>query len=193
MNKSKSIFLLLLISIVIQSSAQTATNQSKKTYVKFGPKVGLDLNISNQDLPSSTQLTYELKDNYQVGGFLQFGRKLYFQPEFMYSVVNTTDDQNVLTAFEFYSLPVHIGLKFFDIGLLSMHLSAGAVYTFQSGDALIFEKERIEYQLGAGIDIFDFITTDVRYTLKNNVELSQQINDFSTQGGVINFTVGLKL
>lgn len=184
---------LLLLSIGYQLSAQDVTDEPKKAYIKFGPKFGLDLNANLQNLPTGTQLTDQLKGNYQFGGFLQFGRKLYFQPEFMYAVINTTDDQNEPTTLEFYKIPVHVGLKFFDIGLLSLHISGGVIYTHNGGETFSFDKEKISYQIGAGVDVFDFITTDIRYTLAKDKTLADQINDFTTNGGTVNLTVGLKL
>ncbi|MEA4935570.1 MAG: outer membrane beta-barrel protein [Paludibacter sp.] len=190
--KAKFFLLLLFFGIILQLTAQEE-GTTKKTYIKFGPKVGLDLNTNLSDLPSGSQLSEELKGNYQFGGFLQFGKRLYFQPEFMYAVINTTNEQNEKVALEYYKVPVHIGVKFFDIGLLSLHVSGGAVYTHKGGDAFSFDKEKINYQIGAGVDVFDFITTDLRYTLKKDVSLADQINDFTTKGGTINITVGLKL
>jgi len=184
---------LLLLSIGFQLSAQDDTNEQKKAYIKFGPKFGLDLNANLNNLPTGTDISNELKGNYQFGGFMQFGRRLYFQPEFMYAVINTTDVQNEPTSLEFYKIPVHIGLKFFDIGLLSLHISGGAIYTHIGGEAFTFDKEKIAYQIGAGVDIFDFITTDIRYTLAKGKTLADQMNDFTANGGTINLTVGLKL
>lgn len=190
--KAKIFLFSLLFCLGFQLTAQE-DEASKKAYIKFGPKVGLDLNTDLSNLPSGSQLSDQLKGNYQFGGFLQFGKKLYFQPEFMYAVINTTDDQQQAVAYEFYKVPVHIGLKFFDIGLLSLHISGGAIYTHKGGDAFSFDKEKINYQVGAGVDIFDFITTDLRYTLKKGVSLADQINDFTANGGTLNLTVGLKL
>lgn len=191
--KSKIFILLLLLSTGIQLSGQDGTAKHKKAYFKFGPKFGLDLNLNSNNLPLGTELSNQLKGNYQFGGFLQFGKKLYFQPEFMYALVNTTNQQDELTFLEFYKVPVHIGLKFFDIGLLSLHITGGAVYTHLSGDPFIFDRERINYQIGVGVDVFDFITTDLRYTLNKGISLSDQLRDFTSQGGMINITVGLKL
>jgi hypothetical protein len=191
--KAKFILFTLLFSLAFQLVAQDGFEEQKKSYFKFGPKVGLDLNANLNDLPSGNEFAEELKGNYQFGGFMQFGKRLYLQPEFMYAVINTTDDQNEPVSYEFFKIPVHIGLKFFDIGLLSLHLSGGAIYTHNVGEAFSFDKEKINYQIGAGIDVFDFITTDLRYTLKKGVSLADQINDFTANGGVINITVGLKL
>jgi hypothetical protein len=190
--KAKIFLLLLLFGTTFQLAAQEET-ETKKSYFKFGPKVGLDLNTNLNNLPSGTQLSDELKGNYQFGAFMQFGKRLYFQPEFMYAVINTTDEQDEQVALEYYKVPVHIGVKFFDIGLLSLHVSGGAIFTHKGGDAFSFGKEKINYQIGAGVDVFDFITTDLRYTLKKGVSLADQINDFTTNGGTINVTVGLKL
>lgn len=190
--KAKIFLLVLLFGTAMQLFTQEEV-ETKKAYIKFGPKVGLDLNTNLNNLPSGTQLSDELKGNYQFGAFMQFGKRLYFQPEFMYAVINTTDNQNETVALEYYKVPVHVGVKFFDIGLLSLHVSGGVIYTHKGGDAFNFDKEKINFQIGAGVDVFDFITTDLRYTMIKGKTLAEQINDFTTNGGTINVTVGLKL
>lgn len=120
------------------------------------------------------------------------GKKLYIQPEFHYAVYKYLADDNI-SSIEQFKVPVHIGVKFLDIGLLSLHLSGGAMYTHNTGEDFVFDKRKVKYQVGAGIDLFDFITTDFRYSFKQGKSLDEQVTDFRENGGAINLTVGLKL
>jgi hypothetical protein len=166
-------------------------SESKKPYFKFGPKFGVNLNADLNNLPNMDQLAAQ--GNYQIGGFLQMGRKLYIQPEFHYAVQKSQVENEEVITDEFYKIPVHVGLKFFDIGLLSLHISGGAMYTHNTKESFSFSADKLEYQIGAGVDVFDFITTDIRYTLRKGKTLCEQISDFQQSGGIVNLTVGLKL
>lgn len=167
------------------------SSDSDKFYLKFGPKFGLNLNTDLKNMPNQEQLAAQ--GNYQLGGFLQIGKKLYLQPEFHYAVQKKQGEGEEIITDESYKIPVHIGLKFFDIGLLSLHISGGAMYTQKTKETFSFSADKLEYQLGAGVDVFDFITTDIRYTLRKDRTLGEQISDFQQYGGTINLTVGLKL
>ena len=167
------------------------SSDSDKFYLKFGPKFGLNLNADLNNMPNMDQLAAQ--GNYQIGGFLQMGRKLYLQPEFHYAVQKRQGENDDVVTDEFYKIPVHVGLKFFDIGLLSLHISGGAMYTHKTTDTFSFDVNKLEYQIGAGVDVFDFITTEIRYTLRKGRTWGEHIEDFKTNGGVLNLTVGLKL
>lgn len=191
MKKKLSILFLFTVSSLIAFSQDYDSSGSDKFYLKFGPKFGLNLNADLNNLPDMNQLAAQ--GNYQIGGFVQMGKKLYLQPEFHYAVQKIQDDNDDVITDEFYKIPVHVGLKFFDIGLLSLHISGGAMYTHKSKETFSFDANKLEYQIGAGIDVFDFITTDIRYTLRKGKSLGEQIEDFKSNGGVLNLTVGLKL
>jgi len=192
--KRKYIMLLIFILTGLMTTVLHAqNNKTEKIYFKFGPKFGLDFNTNTDNFPESIEAsTGHLNGNYQIGGFMQLGKRVYFQPEFHYAVHKYPVGDS-LSSIEQFKVPVHVGVKFLDIGLLSLHLSGGAMYTHNKEEAFFFDKARVEYQVGAGIDLFDFITTDLRYGFKHGKSLDEQITDFRNNGGVINFTVGLKL
>ncbi len=190
--KTKLSILLFFAACSLMAFSQNYDNSdSDKFYLKFGPKFGLNLNADLNNMPNMNQLAAQ--GNYQLGGFLQMGRKLYLQPEFHYAVQKKQGEGEEIITDESYKIPVHVGLKFFDIGLLSLHISGGAMYTHKTKEAFSFSADKLEYQLGAGVDVFDFITTDIRYTLRKDRTLGEQISDFQQYGGTINLTVGLKL
>ena len=193
--KTKNVILLLFISIGMHLFAQDEYADTEKFYFRYGPKFGLNLTADVNNMPQniSAEFAEQLKGNYQIGGFMQFGKKLYLQPEFHYAIQKIMNEEDVMETYEKYKVPVHIGLKFFDIGLLSLHISGGAMYSHNVGEEFAFDQNNLEYQVGAGIDVLGFITTDLRYTLRQGKTIAEQISDFQADGGIINFTVGLKL
>ena len=188
------IFLMIFLALAsMQIFAQEEVTTDEGVYFRYGPKVGMNLNADVNNLPSDINvITDNFKDNYQFGAFAQLGKRLYLQPEFYYSVQNVVTGTTT-SKIEKIKVPVHIGLKFFDIGLLSLHVSGGAMYTQNAGEVFKFDLTKLEYQIGAGVDVLDFITTDIRYTLRQGIPLADQIEDFTANGGVVNLTVGLKL
>jgi hypothetical protein len=76
---------LVVISLFLFSGISYAQDQSsseiptKKPTFWWGPKVGVDLFTPTIDQGA---IESQIKSNYQVGLFLQFGRKFYIQPEF---------------------------------------------------------------------------------------------------------------
>ncbi len=192
--KTKHVILLIFLSIGMLLFAQDES-ETEKFYFRYGPKFGLNLNADLNNIPPNigNAISDQLKGNYQIGGFMQFGKKLYLQPEFHYAIQKIQTDEDVTETYEKIKVPVHIGLKFFDIGLISLHISGGAMYSHNAGEVFSFDKNNLEYQVGAGVDVLGFITTDLRYTLRQGKTLAEQISDFQENGGIINFTVGLKL
>jgi hypothetical protein len=188
------IFLFVVLALAsMQIFAQEEVTEDEGVYFRYGPKVGMNLNADLNNLPSDINvITDNFKDNYQFGAFAQLGKRLYLQPEFYYSVQNVVTGTTT-SKIEKIKVPVHIGLKFFDIGLLSLHISGGAMYTQNAGEVFKFDMTKLEYQIGAGVDVLDFITTDIRYTLRQGIPLADQIENFAANGGVVNLTVGLKL
>lgn len=191
--KTKHFLLLFIVASCMHAFSQRSEYDTEKSYFRYGPKFGLNLNADLNNLPSNvTDVTSQLEGNYQIGGFLQMGKKLYFQPEFHYAVQKVPGADDTTDTFEKLKIPVHIGMKFFDIGLLSLHVSGGAMLTHNVGETFSFDPTKLEYQIGAGVDVFDFITTDLRYIFRQGVSLADQIADFQNNGGIINFTIGLK-
>ncbi len=185
--------LFLMLTLLAVLTTAVAQDDEKKGYFKFGPKFGLDLNADINNLPSGDDLLGELEGNYQVGLFAQFGKRLYFQPEVMYAVQSVTDSNGEKENYEYLRVPLHVGIKFFDIGLLSLHISGGAIYTHALKESFRFTADNLNYQVGVGVDLFDFITTDIRYTLAKGVPFADQVTEFTEKGGMVNITVGLKL
>ncbi len=181
---SKHFLLLALLFVSIFIFAQDESKNDKKFWL--GPKFGLDVATSTADIAS---LTDQLKQNYQIGLFMQIGKKLYFQPELYYSSYTTNPTTNA--KINYFKMPLMAGWKFLDIGLISLHLNAGPTYLKQLESE---EKGVINWEIGAGANILGFITTDLRYTFqKGSTSGITQVEQLITNGGMVNLTVGLRL
>lgn len=193
----KFIFTLITLSFVFISNSfsqeiQTPEILNKKPSFWFGPKVGLNLLTPTID---RNQITEQIKSNYQIGFFMQFGRKLYLQPEFYYSYQkenygNTNNESSVSSV----KLPLLLGIKVFDIGLVSTNLKLGPSFSFLIRETVANperKKNNISFHAGAGIEILGFITLDIRYSIDLNNSFRTQIQQLSWDSGV-NATIGLK-
>lgn len=122
--KTKTIILIIISTLIISNSMLA---QKSEKNVWYGPKIGLDLSTSTHNLD---QISSQLETNYQIGGFLQFGRKLYFQPEAYFATYKMREpDSSNSSAINFFKAPLMIGYKLLDLGLISCHLSTGPTYT----------------------------------------------------------------
>ena len=180
----KHYLLVLLLGLSACLFAQDDSKDEKKFWL--GPKFGLDVSSSTADLNS---LTDQLKQNYQVGMFLQLGKKIYFQPEIYYASYTTNPTTNA--KINYVKAPMMLGWQIFDIGLISLHLNGGPSYLKQLDST---EKAVINWELGAGVNVLGFITTDLRYTFqKGSTTGITQVEQLITNGGMVNLTVGLRL
>jgi len=173
--------LLLVLSTTIYG--QESSKEAKKFWL--GPKFGLDVSSSTADL---NDVSEQLKQNYQVGLFLQLGKKIYVQPEIYY--VSYTTNQASNSKVNFVKIPLMLGWEIFDIGLVGLHLNAGPSYLKQLDST---NKARINWELGGGVNLLGFITTDLRYTFqKSSTNSFSQVEQLILNGGMLNFTVGLR-
>ena len=189
-HKLKVKFKVILFGIVLSMPLMLMAQEAKSTASNFwfGPKFGLDLSTSTSDVNS---LSNQLSSNYQAGLFLQFGKRLYLQPEFYYATYVT--NANTGTSLNYFKAPILFGFKIFDIGLISLHIDAGPSLLQKLNDNTA--KPVINLQAGTGINLLGFITADLRYTLKrSNVSGSvAQVETLINNGGMVNLTVGLRL
>ncbi|MBA4410179.1 MAG: hypothetical protein C0397_12230 [Odoribacter sp.] len=198
------IALFFLISVTTVFSQDTTPPSgdnvsAKKHKFWYGPKVGMDLATPTLD---QNDIKAQLKSNYQVGFFFQFGRKIYLQPEIYYSVVKENGiysgsliPEDVTVTFA--KVPVLLGIKLIDIGIVSAHVMAGPMGTFLLSESntnplMIRPKKDYKLQLGGGVDVFGFITLDVRYAVDLDDNMNEELGQLTWKSGV-NVTLGLKL
>ena len=183
------LFSLFFLSLSMIGFAQDDVTKVEKPKAKiwFGPKVGLDLAHFTTDV---NEISTQFGSNYQAGIFFQFGEKLYLQPEIYYASTNTSDNIRI----NFLKAPVMLGLRIFDIGLVSLHIMGGPQFSFKldNSDKLTGDQA-LTWQVGAGADVLGFITADLRYTIVPGQSASTQISSFNLNTTGLNLTVGLKL
>ncbi len=196
----KLILSFLMALTVVFAFAQTA--EEEPTFW-FGPKVGVDLATPTID---ENQIRSEVKSNYQYGFFLQFGRKFYIQPELYYatqkeSITATSTNSNTVNSLK---LPVMLGMRLFNLGVVSGHIMAGPTASYiisekygpllAGGTNPTFDRKKLNFALqgGAGVDVIGLITLDVRYAVDLGGNVKQQFESLSLNNGV-NVTLGIKL
>ncbi|MBN2766244.1 MAG: porin family protein [Paludibacteraceae bacterium] len=180
---------LFIAAAFIQILSIVNVSGSEPQNIWYGPKIGLDLSTSTRNFD---QLNSQLESNYQIGGFMQFGKKLFFQPEAYFASYKLREsNQNNTSNITFMKIPLMLGYKFFNIGLISLHLSGGPTYTKEiSGNT----DGSFRWEFGAGACVLSFITADLRYTFKNNDQSGiAQMEELIANGGMVNLTVGIKL
>jgi hypothetical protein len=170
-----------------QDQSSTETSDKKKPNFWFGPKVGLDLYTPTIDQKA---ITDQLKSNFQAGVFFQFGRKLYFQPEFYYGSLKENSGAVINTL----KVPMMIGLRLINLKVISAHIMGGPTASFLIKESVTNpgrDKSSFMLQAGAGVDLLGFITLDVRYSIDMNDAMKAQIERL-TWGSGVNVTLGLK-
>lgn len=180
------------LSVFAQDDQTPSSPPTKEPKFWIGPKFGLDVSSTTTDVNGVTD---QLKGNYQAGILIQYGRTLYIQPEAYYATVKQTDIlTNETKSVNSIRVPLMLGLRFLDLGLFSLHVMGGPVYSLKldEADKLTGDKA-LSWQVGAGIDVLGFITGDLRYTLIDGMSIADQVSHFSTNPTVLNLTVGLKL
>lgn len=188
--KTRSVFLtLFFLSVTLIGYAQESTTTEKpKAKIWFGPKFGLDISHFTTDV---NEITNQLGSNYQAGLLCQIGETLYLQPEVYYASYKTSASITDSSRTNFVKIPIMLGLKVLDIGLVSLHLNGGPLFSFQLDNTdRITGNQTLNWQLGAGADILGFITADLRYTLVPGKSISDQVSSITSSG--LNLTVGLK-
>ncbi len=186
--------LLLFSNGSFAQNQQNTRNQIKKSpNFWYGPKVGVDLLTPtvNQE-----EIKAQVKSNYQIGFFLQFGRTFYFQPEFYYrthkeNYSNISDEVTVNTL----KVPMMFGVRVLNLKIVSAHLMAGPTASFLLKESVTDpnrKKSNFALQAGGGVDVLGFITLDVRYSVDINSTTNEQIRQLGWDSGV-NVTLGIKL
>jgi hypothetical protein len=178
--------------------------QSSFSDTKFGVKLGYNSSLGLGNLSSVVTGEYnlnnvqaELSNNFQAGVFLRYSsennKKLYFQPELLYSIgkkdysINFIDLSNNNVTYDKFvnistvDIPLLIGYKIIDLGILNLRAFAGPKLKLNAGSTMSFQniigggfsasdlvqdikKSQIGLEAGVGIDVLMF-TLDARYNL----------------------------
>ena len=190
------LFAFLLCPVSIYAQNQDSNGEKPKPHFWFGPKVGLDLATPTIDQDA---IKTQFDSNSQFGIFFQFGRRFYLQPEFYYAMhkeSNTSASMEVVeTKVNTLKVPVMVGLRLINLGIVSAHVMAGPQGSFFLSEtkpdaSRTRQKSNFDLQFGAGVDVLGFITLDVRYSSNiSTIETTiQQLN----WKDAVNVTLGIK-
>jgi hypothetical protein len=198
MKKLLSITLLSLLlcpGFIFAQDSSTPAEKPKPNFW-FGPKIGLDL---AQPTIDEATIKQTFKSNAQIGIFFQFGRKLYLQPEFYYAmhkesnyIAGKTTETNVNTL----KIPVMVGLRLINLGIISAHIMAGPQASFFLNESNPIanstrKSSNYNFQFGGGIDLLGFITLDVRYSSSLSA-IKSTVSQLNWEKSAVNATLGLK-
>jgi hypothetical protein len=181
----------------------------------LGPKVGYS---SSKLSTKASDISSDLKNNFQFGIFMRIGKKIYIQPEVNWltqgsiikSNTGSTSPFNQEIKLKTIQIPLLIGAKVINFKKVNFRVFSGPTVSIVSSKTIEnkvadyitplkdtdFEDLIWSVQVGAGLDIFQF-TLDIRYNFGiNNVIKTANISDiedekFKTNG--FNVTLGLKL
>jgi len=176
----------------------------------IGPKIGYNSNTLSDNIDS---IQSGINNSFQIGAFVRFGDKFYFQPEANYQVVNGNLNKDAASPplsqdlmIKSLKLPALLGYKLLNRKTVNLHIMAGPAFTFlfdkkldpskmnelwpiQSIDDL---KNSIwSVQMGAGLDVL-FMTLDVRYEFGIN-NMYNGSSDFELKQNTFNVSLGIKL
>ncbi len=198
----KKMILLVLIALLFvptilsaQDKSTTEVKPSKPNFW-FGPKIGLDLAAPTIDEATIKQT---FKSNAQIGIFFQFGRRLYLQPEIYYAmhkesnyISGVTTETNVNSL----KVPVMVGLRLINLGIISAHVMAGPQGSFFLNESnatasIKRQSSNFDFQFGGGVDLLGFITLDIRYSSSLN-SIDNTIKQLNWEKSAVNATLGIK-
>lgn len=172
---------LLFLAPIMLIQAQNSSSSNTKSY--YGFKIGSEV---TSDTKNYNQISEQFNGNMQVGVFARFGEKFFFQPEAYYH--NYKLDSN--ESLNYFKAPLMFGLRLINLGIVTAHVNAGPAYSRQLGS----DNEGVfNWQIGVGGDVLGFLTTDIRYTLPGGRTVGSAIEELVANGGMLNFTVGIKL
>ncbi len=191
-----SLLFFLVISATAQSNGDFYKSESKSnndSFLKYGLKVGYDMHPITFN---PEEITDQLQNGYQGGIFLQLGRSVYLQPEIYYATyvnpVNSVSSEKIQSI----RAPILLGVRLINLGIVSAHVMGGPVYTASLSElttGIRIKDLTHKWQVGVGVDVLGFITADVRYTLLDGIDISDQFSNFSKETSMLNVTVGFKL
>lgn len=170
--KKLSILVILFLAIS-QLNAQSLT---------LGPLVGFNSSKLQTDFQDIKE---EAKANFMFGVFLRMGKKVYFQPELLYTTKGGTlksenSDSQTEIKLRQMQVPALVGFRLINLEVANIRVMGGPSAGFiiekdiDAGDLIQdpIQADNLKdvmwgLQLGAGVDVL-FLTLDVRYEIGLN-------------------------
>lgn len=191
----------ILILVVIVFAFQDNFGQ-----FSIGPKIGYSASKLSTNLDTIKE---SAKNNFQIGVFFRFGKKLYLQPELSYATSGGTLKMEGSTAKEEIKLntlcvPVLVGYKLINAKVFNLRVLAGPVANFVVNKTVDFNQtypapvqeadlKNVAWgmDVGAGVDVL-FLTLDLRYEFGLN-NIYNGSGSHSIKSNVFIVSLGFKL
>ncbi len=217
--KTSTIFFknsIVILTIILVCSYASWAQKSAVTGSLFSLNLKGGVNIAQvkTDAGSLSNVINEslaTQKGFAFGASARLGRKLFIQPEVLFSQKGgqvKSVVSNIFTGFDMsyttLDLPVLIGYKlghFFILGgpVFSNQISQNSgldqalssVYSsWKSGEG--YKKSTLNYQIGAGVNLLG-LTIDVRYETGENIFNTNVLSTITQKPSLIQATVGIKI
>ena len=109
----------------------------------LGPKIGVNMSKLNTNIEDVTE---DMKTGFQFGAFVRFGKKLYVQPEVLFSTKGGTlkaDNSDLETKINLNTIeiPVEVGFKLLNLNVVSLNIMGGPSASFVVKEEIELNKE----------------------------------------------------
>jgi len=193
--------------LVLAAMCIVAVSNAQLPGISFGPKIGVNLAQVTTNVGS---ITDQMKTGYDLGFFLRFGGKCYFQPELLYSSSGVTFSGIIPGGspsdikLKSINVPLMFGARLLNLKIVNVRVLGGPIASFIVNKDVTYNgvmdqtKEvslnnaKWGFQVGAGVDVLMF-TLDLRYNVDFNKQFSKQVNGFDWKSQPVNLTLGWKL
>lgn len=184
---------------------------------QFNVGIKAGLNLSSLKVGGSNSLiSYEVGPGFDAGVFLRIGKKLYVQPEVLYSLKTTTPDFEDIQdeifendednqKFQTLDIPILVGYKIYDGDDIKFRGFLGPRFGFALRNSLGANIDGVwadvksgtfdfAGQVGVGVDLWRF-TVDLMYdyTFTNGYRATIDEVEMKTHFSTFKFCVGFKI
>jgi hypothetical protein len=173
----------------------------------IGPKIGYTASKLSTNFPD---IKNSVKSNFLFGAFARFGKKVYLQPELIYTTKGGVLDSNGLKQtikLNTFDIPVMVGVKLIDLKVVSLRIHGGPVASFVMNKTITYDNllenpikdssiNDIDwaFNVGATLDVL-LLTMDVGYQfgLNNLYNAPAGQTTYDMKSNLFYVTLGVKL
>ncbi len=184
----------------------------------IGPQIGYTASNLSVDADS---ITNGLKNNFLVGVFLRFGKKIYVEPQvnwltqgsvFKYPSINNLSPLEQKIKLSTIQVPLNVGWRIIDLKVVNIRIFGGVAANFimnttidnSGGDPVNYDKVLIpddfskvqwQWDAGVGVDVLMFAVNVSYMGGINNIlkDVSLNGNSITSKSNLFVVTVGWKI
>ncbi len=188
------------LSNTVANESQLFPNFKNESNFAWGPKASFHFN----KLYFNNNFTSSFEPGFEGGLFIRFGKKLYVQPELLYSFRQANFDvmlnqvqTNIDATNHYVILPILLGYKILQSGNSNIHFIVGPKFAYRVAtnkpqfDELL---KPFEYgcEIGGGFDVWIF-TLDLSYNFYFSRSNSSSLSEGILHQSMYNASLGIKL